>query len=103
DVAVNKAKHRRREAANQPFGTGCNGVEHRLRVGRRGGDYLEDVGGCGLAVWRGAELALQPRYPGWPCYRGSGIRSLRIFGFGLACLRREGLELRRLELRRLER
>ena len=50
--ATGKAQHRGREAADQPVGTGRDGLEHRLHVRWRSGDDLQDVGGRGLPLQR---------------------------------------------------
>ena len=57
---ANKARHRGREAPDQPFGACRNGVEHRLHVRRRTGDHLENVGGRGLPLQRFLGLVEQP-------------------------------------------
>ena len=61
DAAVDVAEHRSGEAAEQPLGTRGDGLEHRLRVRRRAGDDLEDIGGRRLPFQRLAGLIEQPR------------------------------------------
>jgi hypothetical protein len=61
--------HQRHVAAGQPHGGKDDGFEHRLRVGRRTGDHLENVCGAGLA------LQGLPQFPGEPRHLGFPVRS----------------------------
>ena len=59
--AVDEAKNRGREAANQPVSAGRDGLEYRLHIRRRTGDDLQDFGGSGLPFQRLPGLVEQPR------------------------------------------
>ena len=61
NCAADKAKHRRRVAADQPVGARRDGVEHRLHVRRRLGDDLQNVCRRRLALQRLLRLVEQPR------------------------------------------
>jgi hypothetical protein len=58
--AVDETDHRSREAAYEAVCAGRDGLEHRLHVGGRRGDHLEDVGRGGLPFERLLRLVEQP-------------------------------------------
>ena len=79
DDAVDEAKYRSGEAANQLFGAARDGIEHRLHVGRRTRDHLQDVGGRGLPLQRLLGLVEQPRVlDGDHGLVGEGLQQLNV-------------------------
>jgi len=57
-LIADEAQYRGRKSADQSLGAVGNGLEHRLHVGWRTGDDLEDFGGGGLTILRGTQLGL---------------------------------------------
>ena len=58
---ANEPQHRGRVPTDQRVGAGRNRIEHRLYLGRRTGDDLEDVGGRGLPLERLVRFLEEPR------------------------------------------
>src|SRR5882724_2353115 len=61
NLVVDIAEYGGRESADQAVAAVRNDIEHRLHVGGRGGDDLQDVGRGGLALQRLAGLVEQTR------------------------------------------
>jgi hypothetical protein len=78
--AVDEAKYRSREAADQPVGAGRDGLEYRLHVRGRAGDHLQDVGGRGLPLQRFSGLVEQPRiFDGDHGLVGEALQKRKLF------------------------
>ncbi|MBA7467262.1 hypothetical protein ES707_02476 [subsurface metagenome] len=52
DHAIDVAEHRRGEPAEQPLGTGCDGIEDGLHIRWRTGDNPQYLGRRGLPLQR---------------------------------------------------